>query len=174
MSVVAIGGPLTKVHGVRPPLQDAAAMKSVPFVPAPPAGDIERVVRPPRARAQPTVPIEDLFGRFRLRGQPVLAGDGWPHRISSHVGVDGLELAEFAGASGFDGPDEIRAVAPLCTGLVDPAGAAERIGQRAALLNRHRAGLLAVDVLSRVGCLDGEGRMPDRKSTRLNSSHANI
>ena len=71
------------------------------------------------------------------------------------------ELAEFAGAGHLDGPHEIRAVAPLGAGLVDPAGPAERIGQRPALLDRHRAGLLAVDVLARAGRLDGQRRVPE-------------
>jgi hypothetical protein len=59
-----------------------------------------------------------------------------------------VEAAELAARRQLDRVDEIRHVAPLRAGLIHPSFAADRVRERAAFGDRHRAGLLAVDVLA--------------------------
>ena len=51
--------------------------------------------------------------------------------------VHGAQLAQFAAARQLIGLDEIRAVTPLRPRLINAAEAQKRVGQRAALRDRH-------------------------------------
>ena len=68
--VVFLGRPLAEVDGVRTPFEDPAAVEVV-FA-APVAADVRAVVRTPRARAEPTIPIDFVDGRFRFGGINIL------------------------------------------------------------------------------------------------------
>src|ERR1035437_7791364 len=155
---VGIGRPLAQVARVRAPLQDAAAVEIE--VPPPAPRDILRVVRPPRGRPQPAVPIAHLLGWLGLAGQPVVNRGRRPAVARTHLRVDSLQLAEFAAARQVEGLDEIRPVAPLRPRLVNPSQPQERVRQRAAVGDGHGARLLAVNVLARLRRHHREQRMP--------------
>ena len=55
---------------------------------------------------------------------------------------------------------EVHAIAPLRTRLIDAAEAQERVGERSAFGDGHRAGLLAVDVFARLGGRDRKESVP--------------
>ena len=82
--------------------------------PRQPPLDVRAVVRPPRGRAEPQVPVALVLRRLGLGRQPVVA-DGRVQR----VGVDGGQLAELAGVAEIGGEDEVGDAAPLGAGLID-------------------------------------------------------
>ena len=74
-----------------------------------------------------------------------------------------MQLAKFSQrpvAGEVDAVLEIRSVASLRASLVHAPQPMKRIGETAALGDRHRAGLLAIDVLSGLRGHDGQQRVP--------------
>ena len=128
---------------------------------APPAAlDVQRVVRPPRCRPEPAVPIHDTLGRLRFRREPVVGGCGRVAVSRRCIGLQLRQLAELAAARQIDAVLEVCTVAALGASLVDPAEAMVRVGQRPTLGDRHRAGLFAIHVFARLGGKDRQQRMP--------------
>ena len=151
--LVVGAGPIAEIDGVGAPFEDAAAVEIE--VAAPAAVDVLPVVRPPRGRAEPQVPVDLVPGRLGLGGKPVVVGGRM-----ERVGVDGRQFAELAVAAEIGGEDEVGHAAPLRAGLIDAAVAPHGVGQGLALGDGHRAGLFAVDVLARLGRVDRGHRVP--------------
>ena len=76
------------------------------------------------------------------------------------MSIDGLEPAQLAAPGQINRESKIGQAAPLCAGLEDAAGAADRLGQREALGDVLGAGFFAVNVLAGVGREDGGGDVP--------------
>ena len=74
--------------------------------------------------------------------------------------MDFEQLAELARLGHLDRQHEVADAATLGTRLIDPAVQVDHVGQGPALLDRHRAGLLAVDVLARPSGHDRSHRVP--------------
>src|SRR5690348_13099173 len=83
-----------------------------------------------------------------------------PAAAGTDLGVYGAQLAQFAAARKLESLHEIRAVSALRPCLIDAAEAEERVCQRAALGNGHRAWLFAIDVFARLRRHHGKQRMP--------------
>ena len=142
---------------MRAPFQHAAADQSAALFEVETVEEL-RVVRPPGRRAEIHVPIDDFLVRLRLGRQPAAHERGHSHR----VGVDGVQLAELAGARQLAREREVRQISPLRAGLEDAPRAAHRVGQRQALRDVLRARLLAIHVLAGAGGIHGGRRMPVR------------
>ena len=107
-----------------------------------------------RGRAEPEVPVQPLGdGRFRERAA---------RRVAVEAALDGLDLAEAAGADQLDRQAEQAAEvgALLAAGLQDAAGVLDRLLDRQRLGDGQRQRLLAVDVLAGLERLDGHLRVP--------------
>ena len=151
-------GGVAQVHSVGAPFEDSAAVE---VVEAPPAAlNIERVVRAPRGRSQPTVPVHDTLGRFRLSRQPVVRSKRRVPIAGSGVGVQCPQGAELSASRKVDTVLEVSAVPALGPGLVHPAQPLVGVRQGTALGDRHRAGLFAVDVLARLRGQDRQEGVP--------------
>ena len=74
--------------------------------------------------------------------------------------MDRLNPAELAGVRQLGGELEVVDVATLRAGLEDAFVAIDRVGEFLALADRHAAGLLAINVLARLGGEDAEQRVP--------------
>ena len=123
--------------------------------PAPAAGDVLLVVRPPRTRTQPRVPVAFLFGRQRFLRQPLVTG-----RRSQCVRVHGDEFSQLAARDQVGREEEIADTAALCAGLIDTVVPAERIGQGTTFRDGHGTRLFTVHVLACLGSRDGRHRVP--------------
>ena len=150
---IRAGGPLAEVQSVRSPFKNSAAMEIE--IAAPFSLHILRVVRTPRARPKPAVPIDHLLGRFGFGGQPGVRRSGRPTVAGASLGMHGGDLSHLAALGQIVGLHEIDAIAALRSGLIDAAEALERIGQCAALRDGHGAGFFAVHILARLGGHDG-------------------
>ena len=122
---------------------------------APLPGDIVGVVGTPRGGAEPEVPVALLTRRRGLGGQPGVVELGL---------VDGcvqrVEFAETTFAGELHGVLHERHAAPLCARLEDAARSMHRLGDLLAVADRQTAGLLAIDVLARLGRQDRGGGVP--------------
>src|SRR5262249_3825020 len=106
-------GPLAEVHGMAAPLGDVGAREKV-VLPAPAAPAVRPVDRPPRAWAEPQVPVHLVPGGLGLGGQPVV-----PDPRLDDAGVEGAQAAELAAAGQLLRDLEVSDAAPLGAGLVD-------------------------------------------------------
>ena len=144
-------------EGVGAPLADATGVEIV--VAAPAAADVGGVVGPPRAGAEPGVPVHLVLGRLGFGGQPVVPHlGGVPRR---DVGVGGVHLAR----AGRCGPSRWRRRSSPRSAAACRSGRRGRSagpsppppGPSAMVM---RGGLLGIDVLARPHGQDGGQRVP--------------
>jgi hypothetical protein len=83
-----------------------------------------------------------------------------PALARTRFGMQGCQLAEFAALGQVVRLFEIHAIPPLRAGLINPPQLLKGVGERAALRNSCRTGLLAVNVFARLGRQDRKHRMP--------------
>ncbi|OQC27344.1 MAG: hypothetical protein BWX70_02248 [Verrucomicrobia bacterium ADurb.Bin070] len=131
-------------EGVRAPLTNAARVKIVLSVPA--TFDIARIVRPPRRRPQPGVPVQLVARRLRFGRQPGAVHVGAVPRRDMRT--HRADLAEPAQPQQFVGHREIRLAQALGAGLENATVTARCRHHRLPLRDRHRAGLLAIDIFA--------------------------
>jgi hypothetical protein len=118
------------------------------------------MVRPPRARAQPAIPIHDQFRGLGFGRQPVVTGDG-RHTARIHkLSVQALQFPQPPVAGQLHRHHEIARVAALRPCLVNAPVAPERFRQRLAFGDRHGARLFAIDILALLRGMDGKQRVP--------------
>jgi len=130
--------------GMGTPFANATGMKII--VTAPATADITRMIGPPRAGAEPGVPVNVVLGWLRLGGLAIKTHDGGIPRGDVRIG--GVHLAEPPGTRGLDGKHMIRLAEPLGSGLVDPAVFARGFHHRLALGNRHARRLFRIHILA--------------------------
>ena len=145
--------PLAEIDAVRTPLEHAAALGHAAADEAAPLLEVEAVLervgieRPPRRGPQVHVPVVHLRVGQRRLGQPSAQKRRHATRVREHL----LDLAQPAGAGEFTREGIVRQIAPLGARLEDGAAAPHRVAVDERLGDVLRAGLLAVDVLPRLG-----------------------
>jgi len=138
------------------PFADAARVEIVESPPAAPS--VRRVVWPPRARAEPFVPVDLLFRRHWFGRQPVVSHLSRIPR--GDVRPDGMDLAEPAGAEHLVAEGEIALAEPLRPRLVNAPVASGGFDDGPALGHGHGRRLLGIDVLARSHRQHGGGGVP--------------
>ena len=116
---------------------------------------IRMVIRTPRCRAEPHVPVNNFRIGLWFRRQPVVAIDQLVDRS-----VDGMNFSQLPGLREFGGVAKVGNVAALCTRLEDATGPLNRFLQSSCQLNGDRTGFFRVDIFAGFGCHHGSGRMP--------------
>ena len=141
--------------GVGAPVSDDARAEVVVLHPA---REVVVVVRTPRTRPEPGVPVKLLARRLLLRREPLaLEVEG---RAEVEVRIHLLHLAEAAEAQQLVADDEVRLAQALDAGLVDAAVLLRRGDDGLSFAHGHRGRLFAVHVLARAHREYGRGRVP--------------
>ena len=136
------------------PVQQLCSRVKVPL-PTPATRDILAIVRTPRCRPQPEIPVDNLRGRCWFRRQPGRFDGRGVDRC-----VQRVQFPQSTGLRYLNSLDKVRYAPPLRSCLKDSPRFCKRCCNCLTIFNRQPARLFAINILASFRSHDRRGRMP--------------